>query len=53
MKKIIKHYPMTDRLIVRRGYVMNIYANNLNTLFYSSYHEYLNNILNLNTTFIF
>jgi len=20
MKKIIKHYPMTDRLIVRRGY---------------------------------
>jgi hypothetical protein len=21
MKKIIKHYPMTDRLIVRRGYV--------------------------------
>jgi len=22
MKKIIKHYPMTDRLIVRRGYVV-------------------------------
>ena len=22
MKKIIKHYPMTDRLIVRRGYSM-------------------------------
>jgi hypothetical protein len=21
MKKIIKHYPMTDRLIVRRGYI--------------------------------
>jgi len=21
MKKIIKHYPMTDRLIVRRGYL--------------------------------
>jgi hypothetical protein len=21
MKKIIKHYPMTDRLIVRRGYM--------------------------------
>jgi hypothetical protein len=25
MKKIIKHYPMTDRLIVRRGY--NLYTN--------------------------
>jgi len=23
MKKIIKHYPMTDRLIVRRGYCIN------------------------------
>jgi hypothetical protein len=23
MKKIIKHYPMTDRLIVRRGYLFN------------------------------
>ena len=23
MKKIIKHYPMTDRLIVRRGYLNN------------------------------
>ena len=22
MKKIIKHYPMTDRLIVRRGYIL-------------------------------
>jgi len=22
MKKIIKHYPMTDRLIVRRGYMI-------------------------------
>jgi len=22
MEKIIKHYPMTDRLIVRRGYVL-------------------------------
>jgi hypothetical protein len=22
MKKIIKHYPMTDRLIVRRGYCL-------------------------------
>ena len=22
MKKIIKHYPMTDRLIVRRGYII-------------------------------
>ena len=21
MKKIIKHYPMTDQLIVRRGYI--------------------------------
>jgi hypothetical protein len=21
MKKIIKHYPMTDRIIVRRGYL--------------------------------
>jgi hypothetical protein len=24
MKKIIKHYPMTDRLIVRRGYGQDI-----------------------------
>ena len=24
MKKIIKHYPMTDRLIVRRGYVSSV-----------------------------
>jgi len=23
MKKIIKHYPMTDRLIVRRGYFLS------------------------------
>ena len=23
MKKIIKHYPMTDRLIVRQGYVVD------------------------------
>ena len=23
MKKIIKHYPMTDRLIVMRGYIKN------------------------------
>jgi len=22
MKKIIKHYPMTDRLIVTRGYII-------------------------------
>jgi hypothetical protein len=26
MKKIIKHYPMTDRLIVRRGYRDTILA---------------------------
>ena len=24
MKKIIKHYPITDRLIVRRGYIIFI-----------------------------
>jgi hypothetical protein len=24
MKKIIKHYPMTDRLIVRRGYIIQL-----------------------------
>jgi hypothetical protein len=27
MKKIIKHYPMTDRLIVRRGYIKKIKKN--------------------------
>jgi hypothetical protein len=26
MKKIIKHYPMTDRLIVRRGYMMTVFV---------------------------
>ena len=27
MKKIIKHYPMTDRLIVIRGYLHNLFNN--------------------------
>ena len=26
MKKIIKHYPMTDQLIVRRGYMHYMHA---------------------------
>ena len=26
MKKIIKHYPMTDRLIVRRGYICSVWS---------------------------
>jgi hypothetical protein len=30
MKKIIKHYPMTDRLIVRRGYNNDMYYSDRN-----------------------
>jgi hypothetical protein len=32
MKKIIKHYPMTDRLIVRRGYMTYQFNGNPNTI---------------------
>ena len=30
MKKIIKHYPMTDQLIVRRGYNNDMYYSDRN-----------------------
>ena len=33
MKKIIKHYPMTDRLIVRGGYIKNGHGNFLMDFF--------------------
>ena len=33
MKKIIKHYPMTDRLIVRRGYVISLSNMSIKTNF--------------------
>ena len=47
MKKIIKHYPMTDRLIVRRGYykyksnigIVLLYPENSNPSSYSLYAE--------------
>jgi hypothetical protein len=48
MKKIIKHYPMTDRLIVIRGYIRNsrtdwgtyVIRKNLHRACISSYFVY-------------